>query len=292
VTTRGTRIGCAALVLFASLPADAYLCTRTSDTGPSLAWPTREITMRVTEGDGSELSEADLDSAVRFSANAWNDVPCSDFVVIVGDTTRERRAGFDWAEGADSPANVHIVTWRSGDPDDLADTWLHPVSALAITTVTYVRTSGRILDADIEMNDGRFTFTTCDPAENCIVRHDLKNTLVHEMGHVVGLDHPPVNQPLVEDATMYSSAPEGETKKRTLADDDVDGICALYPVDAPTGECYGVQPVDPPDIVVRETGCGGGSLAVIGLPLVVGFRVRRRRSCSTATRDANGQSCP
>lgn len=269
------RLACAMLALVVVTPARAYTCTRTSDTGPSLAWNTRTIDMQVTRGDGSDLTEGDLDSAVRFAANAWNDVACSDFVVTIGDTTDERRAGFDWAEGADSPANVNIVTWRSGDEGDLADTWLHPVSALAITTVTYVRSSGRILDADIEMNDGRFTFTTCEPEDGCIVRHDLRNTLVHEMGHVIGLDHPPTNQPLVNDATMFSSAPEGETKKRTLDDDDVGGLCALYPADAATGECYGVAPTEPPDIVVKETGCGGSTGAFVLGPLV--FLRRRRR---------------
>lgn len=256
----------------------AYTCTRAFDTGPSLAWDARTVRMHVTRGDGADLLEADLDEAVRVAATTWTEVACSDFVVEVEGFTDERRAGFDWSEGADAPANIHLVTWRGGS-DDLVDTWLHPVNALAITTVTYVRASGRILDADIEMNDARFLFTTCDGDEGCIVRHDLQNTLVHEVGHVLGLDHPPQNQPLVEDATMYATAPEGETKKRTLDFDDENGLCALYPAGAATGECYGVPRTDPPDITVRSTsGCGGGaSMAVVAPFAVVLLRRARRR---------------
>lgn len=261
-------------LLAAPRAAVAYTCTRAFDTGPSLAWDTRTVTLHITRGDGADLVEADLDAAVRAAATTWTDVACSDVVVEVAGFTDERRAGFDWSEGSDAPSNIHLVTWRGGS-DDLVDTWLHPVSALAITTVTFVRASGRILDADIEMNDDRFLFTTCDGDEGCIVRHDLQNTLVHEVGHVLGLDHPPQNQPLVEDATMYATAPEGETKKRTLDVDDENGLCAIYPSGAENGECYGVERRDPPDVTVRSTGgCGGASSSALLVPLAL--LVRRR----------------
>lgn len=53
---------------------------------------------------------------------------------------------------------------------------------------------------------------------------DLQNTLAHEFGHVLGLDHVDI-----EDATMYPSMAAGETFKRDLHPDDEDGARYLYP---------------------------------------------------------------
>jgi hypothetical protein len=55
---------------------------------------------------------------------------------------------------------------------------------------------------------------------------DLQNIATHEAGHAAGLDHP--RKSCVEE-TMYASASEGETKKRTLHTGDVKGITQLYP---------------------------------------------------------------
>jgi hypothetical protein len=142
------------------------------------------------------------------------------------------------------------------------DAWLHPAGALALTTVTFVRSDGRILDADIEINDGGFEFTTCDP-NDCVVVHDVANMLTHELGHVVGLDHPPSNQMGAREATMFASAPAGEIQKRDLAEDDINGLCTLYPAGADTVECAGGQRRDPPDLTLEEVG-------LLGLPIGVG----------------------
>ena len=68
--------------------------------------------------------------------------------------------------------------------------------ATGITTVFYVDhgepDDGTILDADVELNDINFTFvvepTTQQPRAGTEVS-DLENTLTHELGHVLGLDH-------------------------------------------------------------------------------------------------------
>lgn len=57
-------------------------------------------------------------------------------------------------------------------------------------------------------------------------RYDLWSTILHEMGHAAGLGHTQDGS-----AVMYASLKAG-TQKRTLADDDVQGLRAAYPAAA------------------------------------------------------------
>ena len=53
--------------------------------------------------------------------------------------------------------------------------------------------------------------------------YDVQNILTHELGHALGLDHSTNTE-----ATMYGSAERGETKKRDLHTDDLNGYWAIY----------------------------------------------------------------
>jgi MYXO-CTERM domain-containing protein len=143
-------------------------------------------------------------------------------------------------------------------------------SAAGVTTVFYIDrqndpSDGEIIDADVEINAKDFAIfdqgVTRAPGGTPA---DLANTLTHELGHLVGLDHncsenpsqPALDQngnpapgcdrgsaPLdVVDATMYAyqDPPETglpETKKATLEQDDIDAFCAAYPIAEDPGFC-------------------------------------------------------
>jgi hypothetical protein len=282
---RPTLIGTVGVLAVLSIassagPARAYLCTRTPGFGPSVAWPVREVVVQ-RSGRGVEVDEAAIDEALGIAVGAWTGVPCSDLVVTPGPPTTERLVGFDWHAGSGSPENENVVVFRNDRLDDPLDAWLHTLGAIAITTVTFDTSTGTLVDADIEMNDTAFEFTACDPEDpRCFVIFDVANTLTHEVGHVVGLDHPPPESPGATEATMFASAPSGDTAKRTLASDDEDGLCAIYPADTPVaGECYGV-PRTPSTVRFEQTGCSSGPAtvpALSALALVVWRRRRRRR---------------
>ena len=53
--------------------------------------------------------------------------------------------------------------------------------------------------------------------------YDVQNILTHELGHALGLGHSANTE-----ATMYYSADLGETKKRDLHTDDLNGYWAIY----------------------------------------------------------------
>ncbi|MCC7074920.1 MAG: matrixin family metalloprotease [Deltaproteobacteria bacterium] len=268
----------AALLLSSTLVG--FVCTRAGDDGPSIAWDERDVVIR-RSGASADLAADDIEEVLERSVATWALAgDCTDVAPRVGSPTDTILIGFDWGAGSGSPDNENIVVFRNDTEGDELDAWVHALGALAITTVTWESHSGRLLDADIEVNDSRFHYTACDPGQ-CTVDFDLENTMTHEMGHVLGLDHSAAG-----DATMYASAPRADLSKRDLAADDVEGICAIYPADAPTGECYGVERDDPPDVRFTPTLCAGGTPsggATLAL-LCVLLRLRRRRRGARSAR--------
>jgi len=55
---------------------------------------------------------------------------------------------------------------------------------------------------------------------------DFENIATHEIGHSVGLDD--LYSDECSEQTMYGYAVNGETKKRTLEDGDINGVYQLY----------------------------------------------------------------
>ncbi len=180
------------------------------------------------------------------------------------------------------------------------DCWSHDPSAVALTTTDYNVNTGVIVDADVEVNDtGAYHFTTyslpgCDPdqAGSCgrtcnsntdtdCIGWDVQNTVTHEIGHVLGLGHEQAlcfQQDPTQDATMCPTATNGDTDKRTLAPDDVAGLCAIYPKGAPPTTC-----TPSGHITITSAPAGGcsssgpaGLLALVLALAVVTLRRERR----------------
>jgi MYXO-CTERM domain-containing protein len=113
------------------------------------------------------------------------------------------------ATGANQNAVVFVSAWSAMGL---------PPSALAITTLTFGATSGEIRDADVQINLTQ-ALTVATPTRG----NDLPTILLHELGHVVGLDHAPERS-----AVMWYAAGRGE-QRRALGDDDLAGACAIHP---------------------------------------------------------------
>lgn len=248
-----------AVVLLTSLPASAFVCTRTPNLGPSVFWDDRTVVVRP-HGGGYEVSASELRRVLVRGTTAWTAVDCSDLALTVGETTVQETIGFNWHAGSGDAINQNVVLFRDNTPGDELDQWVHTLGALAITTVTFDSRAGRLVDADIEINDASFSFTTCDLDEaSCRVAYDLENMLTHELGHVLGLDHPPSGDPGAFEATMFASTSEGAVDKRDLADDDIAGVCTIYPAGVgEAGECYGVGRPPPATTQFTQTCAAGG----------------------------------
>ncbi len=197
--------------------------------GTPIFWDTRCVDMFVNRRPSLQVDAETARALVGQAFQTWAAVSCpSDPLACSGPDVGApsiaiREAGFtDCGAGFQRDgANANVVIFHDAGFPGADD------STLALTTVTYLTSTGRILDADLEVNadPSLFTFSTGDPGPD---EFDLLSVLVHEVGHVLGLAH---TQPQNVDATMVVSYSPGETSLRTLAPDDVCGVCAAYPPD-------------------------------------------------------------
>ena len=315
------RLAVAATLLLAASPAKAYLRS-TTGAGLCLWWSTRQVHYAVNDFTVNPAASVCLSSppdpaaaaiaAVEASFATWSAAgACSDVGLALDGFSPSTATGLDcqnlvvfrrgpcadlvppgdpcrlWDVNGGATVNCadRYNCWDADDPSH-ADS-----RVIALTTVSYVESSGEIVDADMELNawDGvgssppGFYFTCVDPpagacgapGQNGCIAMDVQNVVTHEAGHVLGLGHSPV-----AGATMQATAPPGETTKRTLAQDDVDGVCAIYPSGQPTAVCYGSGQVAPrPSSACKQpSGCGCGTAGAEGwLGLVALLLWRRRR---------------
>jgi hypothetical protein len=255
-----------AAALLASLPAQAYVRTRSSAASPGIPsyWPGACVFIQPDSGVPSDVL-SNAFPVMQKSINNWltADSSCS-YLQLNYDQPAPLEAHYD---------GVNTIKFRTDmwcHPDDAQDMHVcYPAQAAAITSVFMINDNepkdGLILDADIELNDLNFTFIDVVAGQpnpqakpNTIIA-DLENTLTHELGHLQGLSHTckdaawfmndvdengnvppacnmlntldPATRSKIEDATMYNFASPGETKKRMPTADDVAGICNAYPSD-------------------------------------------------------------
>ncbi len=274
-----------ALAALAWVPdALAWKQTLTSS-GQPVHWSSPCHTYYVNEeGSHQVVDGSDLD-AVKASFQAWTDVEGSALTYqFAGETN------FATTAYADEQSPINLVIFRDKK-------WPYTQRPVAFTAVTYNRDDGLILDADIELNEQDYAFTTQPDKEHWKI--DLQNTLTHEIGHVGGLDHSNV-----ESSTMFFHAAPGESSKRSLDQDDVDGICALYPaegaqtcsvvkpqylfVDFPNGQEPGGCSVAATAALLRGTGLSTAALLLGSLTLLalLARRTRLRPRASVSFRTA------
>ena len=95
--------------------------------------------------------------------------------------------------------------------------WPYDPSLAAITFRYFSTGDGHILDADIIFDGENYDWSVGGS------NYDIQNVATHEIGHFGGFGHSVDN-----DATMFATTTARETGKRTLGDDDIAAIDALY----------------------------------------------------------------
>jgi MYXO-CTERM domain-containing protein len=179
------------------------------------------------------LAGSDRRSLVAECFASWSGNACTDIQYVdVG--TSDQLDGFD-PMNIDGNRNVIVAIENASLLSHLG---MDP-SLLALTLTHYSVQTGEIFDADILINAVQHSFQDITDMTSCVAEipsgkapYDLRNTLTHEMGHFSGLCHV-----AIPDATMFASADPCEIKKRTLAQDDINGICFLYPRGQPARTC-------------------------------------------------------
>jgi hypothetical protein len=198
-------------------------------------------------------------SAEAVAAWSFPSVSCSDLrLTAVIEDPSSADVGYD---------RRNVITFRRdtwcrqpGRQDDagVEQPDCYPSTALAVTSVFKNAKTGEILDADIELNAVDYSWgdrvALADAASPDTM--DFLYAVTHEMGHVIGLDHPcyapsdkqgrmndntgapevdcygnPTLPDAIASSIMYPSVDlaSAKTTQRTLGEDDVQGVCDIYP---------------------------------------------------------------
>jgi hypothetical protein len=266
-------------------PLDSEFCQYGEDTcavnGMPLYWPQACVAFSV-QKDGSPKRGIAWQTMQVIESDAyhkWSTIDCGEGAlpaILLYDRSPVNCDQVEYNTDADT-ANANIWMFRD-------QTWPHEGrGTLALTTVTFHSRTGEIYDADVELNSAQNLITVGDEE----VGFDLASIVTHEAGHTLGLSHSPVPY-----STMYAEYSQADLALRTLSDDDVAGMCAVYPPGQNRGECnyearhgFSTECQDKVEQgcalrgpVRTGTGQGGwGGLGGYGLGLIVSVRLRRRR---------------
>ena len=212
------RAAALSLLIFAILALSGFVRETTTSNLP-LFWAKSAFPLpfQINQAGAKGITDGSDFTAVRQSFNTWTQVGCAS--VTFADKGLTDRTTTGNALQPDPTAFTPLVVFRGSQWNADGN---HPSDVIALTTNIFNTDTGEILHSDIELNNENFTFTTFDPPSP-LIQTDIRNTLTHEAGHFLGLDHS-----ADPGAVMYARAPPGETSKRTLGDDDIRGICTIY----------------------------------------------------------------
>jgi hypothetical protein len=242
------------LLLLPTGEAHAYRRSTVDDVpgGTPLFWESSTVVIHLASSSVPGVEPADARAAFLSSLRAWSRAGgCTRAVFVDGGEVTGLATNLERM----SPDMENRVVFR-------ADAWpaeLGP-ETLALTSAVYRRTTGEIIDADIDMNAVDHAWSISTPPLDG--HDDVDNTLTHELGHVLGFAHSEV-----EDATMYARAELAETSKRDLAEDDITAVCDVYPGGARRG---------PQSLCATGPRREGGALSWLGLGMLVLLASRRR----------------
>lgn len=298
------RIAVAATIcLLAAAPARAYVRYRT-EAGAPLAWSGTCLAITAYPAALAEMMPPDrVSAAASAAAQAWSADQVAGTALEILVTTSDGAAPAAANDGR-SALIFRTDSWcKAGEAPGSCS---YDPAALALTSVFARTSTGEILDADIEVNAKLFLWADLDLGTQASANvQDLQNALTHEVGHLIGLDHPCLlpgsnGPPSVDDlgnpvpacddapeaileSTMFPSATPGDLSKRTLAPDDELAAREIYPANV-DGLCTSPTPAtEPPSWGCAASGAlppAPGALACVAAAFAWAAARRRPRARS------------
>ena len=201
--------------------ASAYVL-ELAESGEEVHWKTTCVTWWMEANGCSEMSPEETREVLRASYATWDRFAEMYVDFEEGGVSCVDSVGFD----KEDPVNVAI--WRGGDSP-----WPYTDRVVGLTTLTFDKETGEIVDADMEFNEEDFVFSN-DETPNT---YDLQHAVTHEVGHMLGLGHSRVPGSIMNETTG-----PGAWNKRELSSDDEAGVAANHALSmAPPTEPCGIE---------------------------------------------------
>ncbi|MBI3071038.1 MAG: matrixin family metalloprotease [Deltaproteobacteria bacterium] len=184
---------------------------------PGIKWPRSKmpVAWEMSSGGSADLGESTSFDLLKRAFGSWSSVCCTYLTFGAGSITTSK--------ARDTSDTRNILQWLEQSwPADLGD----GDSVLGVTTPVYWN--------NLELFDADIVFNGVDHAWDQTGRWpkvDLQSIATHEIGHLLGLNHSQY-----QSATMYYMN-QGGAVGRSLEQDDMQGVCAIYPKTTPDPNC-------------------------------------------------------
>jgi len=195
----------------------AFVVSKTESTGAEIKWQTPSETYYVNASGGPSESL----SAVQTALQTWTEVPSSSFVFLYGGLTE--KVCYDVNLDPDHERGTDDDPGDYGLNDGLNIICFGPmgVNGTLAENTFWFYSSGQLVDSDIQLNTS-YPYATDGSASS----YDVQSLATHESGHSLSLGD--LYGASEVEKTMYGYGTKGDISKRTLHQDDIDGIAYLY----------------------------------------------------------------
>jgi len=193
-----------------SLPTQAFVSVRSSQSGQPVRWPEgSNLTFRTNTANSSRLSATDIFNVFTTALARWKLAAIDGF-------------SFRYFQGTDATRYPNYL----GSPEDNSIFFTSsassadglPCGVIALTQVWFDPGSGIAGKADIRFNDNCYQFTLNPSDTRSQSRIYLPDVAVHELGHALGLDHTQnLQSSMTFTATVQMAQPSCDDRTAMLA---------------------------------------------------------------------------